>query len=970
MCLYLDKCKNKFLTSKFSSDNVKIRSDTITINKTLELVYNYIETSGEFKFQLEDIQKVCGDKVMSNKILFDRLKNHYQEKIHIDQGVGKKPIIYYNISADKDVFQRWFIGDKNINLLEKKIILQTAAEILQSDFNPSKTDTDRYPPAAFFLDDMNLDIPQSLRDFLNFLIFTGKTNNIKNIKKIEMTCHSLLSLQCPKFNSKLLLSIGIYILRKTGKRQIVDLLYKLGVCASYEAVQLFETSTVLDPPEKKIIDNFFVQYIFDNTDHNVYTLDGRQTFHCLGEIAAYTPGQALTFEGGSKKLNKMPKAADISFKDQIPIKSFTLLSNVMDKFMFRSTKNMSFDKPPLLSTSFGAYLWCKAFQVPSVPSFKGFMEFLSSEVLYNTSSILCQPFINLPPSDLTTLNTALCFAAEETKKNKQHTTIVTFDQPLYYKARCIIDETTDPLLKNTYVCLGGFHFLMSYFGSIGFTMDGSGLEDLWSEIYAPNSIKQMMSGHAFSRALRAHILTFTAIGIHICRMINTSLEDEEHFFEIFEDLWNKNKSDDSTVPLDVNRYLLENSRATINSCKADTTVQRLTSLLMQKLNSLEENGPTAKLWLQYFKLITFALQFLEAERLGNYKLHLQSIREMLPLFHSTGHFAYAKCGQMYLQDAEELEMKMTDHEYHLYAEQGYFTIRRTDKPWSGVWSDMTIETTLNRFFGTDLRHGRGVTPSVVARYLGAMPSAFTIMESLEEYCGITTKSSEQHVDLNKSRYIRDFVDINRLLSWLDIHKPFELSSNLKSLSTGLIADKSINCHQAIERGLLSMDKMIGKKVSELTLSRTLNVKPSLAMKNSVHLNDAHIFMVDTNLIFQRLLATFDSKDENLKKNAFSYELSPFPLSIFDNEGFMRKTTKSDLYKILKPASYPPLLSEFQYVIDGGWLLRKVIWPHSETYNTIFNLYLLYVINNFNDDCVIVFDGYSPQEVGTKSYERL
>lgn len=56
-----------------------------------------------------------------------------------------------------------------------------------------------------------------------------------------------------------------------------------------------------------------------------------------------------------------------------------------------------------------------------------------------------------------------------------------------------------------------------------------------------------------------------------------------------------------------------------------------------------------------------ALQFVEAERSGNFKLHLQSLREMLPLFHATGHNEYAKCGRIHLQDAKELEEKMPLH---------------------------------------------------------------------------------------------------------------------------------------------------------------------------------------------------------------------------------------------------------------------------------------------------------------------
>lgn len=99
----------------------------------------------------------------------------------------------------------------------------------------------------------------------------------------------------------------------------------------------------------------------------------------------------------------------------------------------------------------------------------------------------------------------------------------------------------------------------------------------------------------------------------------------------------------------------------------------------------------------------------------------------------------------------------------MYAEKGYFTIRRTNKSFSVVWSDMIIETTLNRFFGTDLRHSRGVTPRVVARYLIAMPSAFLIMEGLKDYCEVRTESSKQHVDLNRSRRVKDFVDINKFV---------------------------------------------------------------------------------------------------------------------------------------------------------------------------------------------------------------
>ena len=47
---------------------------------------------------------------------------------------------------------------------------------------------------------------------------------------------------------------------------------------------------------------------------------------------------------------------------------------------------------------------------------------------------------------------------------------------------------------------------MSYQGSIGYIMGDSGLRNLWETAYAHNSVNHMLTGHAYARALRAHML--------------------------------------------------------------------------------------------------------------------------------------------------------------------------------------------------------------------------------------------------------------------------------------------------------------------------------------------------------------------------------------------------------------------------------------------------------------------------------
>ena len=84
------------------------------------------------------------------------------------------------------------------------------------------------------------------------------------------------------------------------------------------------------------------------------------------------------------------------------------------------------------------------------------------------------------------------------------TCFVTFDQPLYIKARDIIACT--PLSDKSFIVprLGGFHMLMSYFGCIGYIMGGSGIKEALSTIYAEKTVDMIFTGHVYAIAVRAH----------------------------------------------------------------------------------------------------------------------------------------------------------------------------------------------------------------------------------------------------------------------------------------------------------------------------------------------------------------------------------------------------------------------------------------------------------------------------------
>lgn len=83
-------------------------------------------------------------------------------------------------------------------------------------------------------------------------------------------------------------------------------------------------------------------------------------------------------------------------------------------------------------------------------------------------------------------------------------------------------------------------------------------------------------------------------------------------------------------------------------------------------------------------MVTSVKLFIKAERTGDWNLHLNTIEEMLPFFHASGHFNYALSAQLYLQEMKDLQVRMNPREFRQFVTNGYFTIRRSDKFWSGI----------------------------------------------------------------------------------------------------------------------------------------------------------------------------------------------------------------------------------------------------------------------------------------------
>ena len=357
------------------------------------------------------------------------------------------------------------------------------------------------------------------------------------------------------------------------------------------------------------------------------------------------------------------------------------------------------------------------------------------------------------------------------------------------------------------LCLGGFHTEMSFLGSIGHLMAGSGLQELFELIYAPNAVVHMLAGKAIAHAVRAHLTVESALNALLLsdtmniNIFSTSEDEAESSLEVVAtDLCSRNSDLQEAFVLYEN--LMTNSLSVHEICQKEV-IQKLKEGLKRMVCSLE-SSKTASLWLQYLEMIDILRNFIRAQRTGKWELYLQSLSDMLPYLAASGHNHYTKCVWIYLQQMSKLE----DDNPTLYRHfiLGLHVVRRSDRLWAGLPTDLVIEQALMRTLKTTggLTRGRGMTEQQRLTWVMAMPACAEINKIKQDVTGKNYNSGEQNKDMSVTRQDRDWKDTNTVLRYLSDRNPFTSHIGLHNISTGVHAHSSVDVDQA---------KTVGKAIN-------------------------------------------------------------------------------------------------------------------------------------------------------------
>ena len=391
----------------------------------------------------------------------------------------------------------------------------------------------------------------------------------------------------------------------------------------------------------------FVQFIADNVDHNVRSIDGHGTFHGMGIISTSTPGP-----DNNTTIN-VPRASvtkeQLTDIGRIPIEYYTSVDGV------RALASLKYDPLPNFiysdTTSHLDVLWKTSLLLKRPrPAWNGFMQITHKGDHPGKSSIHFLPMIDMDPTNMTCIYSTLKFVCKQAG-TYGFTPIITFDQPLWWKATTIVlSEPDGSDLKSMIIRLGSFHIMMSFLGSIGSLMSGSGLKEVLQVAYAENAVTHMLSGKAISRAIRGHLLVYAALYALITSHALGVPLPSDAIIQPTESMSQANDAgmhnhNEMEIASDILQGLLHADTNSEMPLEQHACLKKIDQLLEQTKNALSTRR-TAKLWLQYLSMVEILQKFIKAERIGDWQLHLHALSEMLPFFAVAGHFHYAKSSRL------------------------------------------------------------------------------------------------------------------------------------------------------------------------------------------------------------------------------------------------------------------------------------------------------------------------------------
>jgi hypothetical protein len=503
------------------------------------------------------------------KHLKTRLIDHFGERLFIAGKTGQADIVTLRKTTTQ-ILRDYHMNAQDDDMLQKIAIIRTAGELIQNEIiSHVKATTTEYPTTDSLKLESCLEfLPGSLRILLDVLMLG------KNDQRDAAIGQAIVQAALPRVVAPLQIGLSVQLHHMFRSRSLIDVLNAMGFCSSYSEVLRFEKNAAasgLNVTLSKPSQESNLIFVGDNVDHNTMTIDGTGTFHGMGIIATCTPGKkiAQTIPRG--------KVSDIALTEaaRVPIQEYRFAKRICDEIKFMPLERHEFQlKFPV------DILWEVSVKFQTqVPGWNGMMHMMHQHKDHpGKSAVTFLPMINLYSGDKTCLLSTIEYV-HTLASGQKSPTIITFDQPLYWKVCEILKDAPDGShLKKVIPLLGCFHTFMNLLGAIGTLMEGSGLSTVLEAVYGENAVHHMMTGKAVSRAFRGHLLIDKCLN---ALLLEDLAEEERELVSKAEDAYTRltKESENHDSILESSKEILEKLRQALENRRIMLSERSETSIV-------------------------------------------------------------------------------------------------------------------------------------------------------------------------------------------------------------------------------------------------------------------------------------------------------------------------------------------------------------------------------------------------------
>lgn len=770
----------------------------------------------------------------------------------------------------------------------------------------------------------------------------------------------------------------------TGNTELIQMLNRLGHGVSYSQLEENDTAlclqklaatqnqnVVLPTPLQPCI---FTNLAWDNIDRLEETLTGKGTSHRVNGIAVQPKINGPLLPRPALPVIEKQKQRTVSSQHS-ELETYIAGKRVGPQPLpTRQASDKDADEAAESAQNINL-MWIILRQLNmenmNITSWTGFNIHMRKDISIKEDILCYLPTINAPATELTTAFEILN-QTEAIRTELQLPVIsIVVDQAIYAKVSEIAWKHRDKY-ANVIIRMGAFHIICNALAVLGKRFMDAGLRDICIEsgIVAEGSINGVLEGKMYNRAVRVHKLVYESLMRLIWEQFVSQLNENEQEY------------------VKVQNFLSQLSNIDLNqkdivSMLVTQDFKDLKAMWSQFLDHLRtSNGDLSAFWMSYVDMVEdIILGLLRASREGNWELHLNAIRALIPWDFAYDRTNYARYLPVYY--AQMSALCETHPEVYEAFRDGYFSVQMSSSnPFGRLPIDQALEVTVNR----DTQTPGGTTrfslkPGAVKRYYITSEHRSAFLGQLRNMVN-EHKPDSFHHDLQHSRAEKDKDAVLAIISviegWVN---PFSNQQDIMSISTAKTATPEVasdllhalevgeKCYTKFKQDRLYNDPPVTQFFDTVKLNKLKTFSHMCKTKKVKTLTGRAVILKADRSLFGRIIVMAQSRSLQMT-DILSYPLGPMPWALATPDGLPRKTNKAilgkGLYKNVTPEEEIPSTSVS--VIDGMMLVQKVKGDQN-TFGEIAQTLFAMAMNEGGSGqrIDIVFDQY--HELSIKNSER-